>query len=314
MVSLFRRDRDGELELLRSAVSQLGETSLDGLAAALAWRRRTTERCLAEELRRPSTPLVYDAARGTVRWGPAVAPEADPSPLPFDGTAFATPAPEPRATTLSPPPPIVAAEPAGPPIRGTCPSCHVPLHPATNGAFAVCPRCGKLRSRRTLEASQGPAAGAAEPAPGETPVPPLGEDRRHQEMLAAYVTSRPILCPRCHAPLKHRSLADYVCPSCGREVRFPANRGAETTATVVATAPRASPEEPPAAPAAASSGTRTGRRGSRAHADDPAPAHLSPSHAARSPACGAAIHRTPRAGRPRKDVVDESRGRVICRY
>jgi predicted RNA-binding Zn-ribbon protein involved in translation (DUF1610 family) len=210
MVPLFRRDRGEELELLRSTVAQLGEATVEGLAAALGWRRRTTERWLAEELRRPGTPLVYDARQGTVRW----AAEEDAAEVP---PAFEPPSFAPRIE-LAPPAPAPPAD--LPPIRGTCSSCHVPLHPATNGAFAVCPRCGRLSSRRSLEASSsGPPAPFPAPRDGAAPVPV--EDRRLQEMLAAYVTSQPILCPRCRTPLRHRSLAEYVCPTCGREVRFP---------------------------------------------------------------------------------------------
>ncbi len=239
MVSLFRRTRGDELELLRSTVGQLGETTVDGLATALGWRRRPTERWLAEELRRPGTPLVFDPGQGTVRWaveeGPTEAPRTfDPAPA------------VPRIAPLAPPP---APEAELPPIRGSCSSCHVPLHPATNGAFAVCPRCGRLSSRRSLEVASSPPA-APSPTPSEGGAPRPAEDRRLQEMLAAYVTSQPILCPRCRTPLRHRSLAEYVCPTCGREVRFPGTPPTGVAVRGSGTSPAAS-ARPPAEPAVA---------------------------------------------------------------
>jgi predicted RNA-binding Zn-ribbon protein involved in translation (DUF1610 family) len=315
MVSLFRRPRGGELELLRSAVSQLGEKSVDGLATALGWRRRATERCLAEELARPATPLAYDARTGTVRWGALAGPVAEPDATPYaaapSASELARPFGEPRPSNLAAAP----VEAALPPIRGSCPSCHVALHPATNGAFAVCPRCGKLTSRRTLEATQGPPAGAAERPANEGTPPALGDDRRHQEMLAAYVTSRPILCPRCHAPLRHRSLAEYVCPGCGREVRFPSNQGAETAASPPAVAARALPEES-AAPKATPPRAGAGRRGSRAHAGTE-PAGASPTARSAGPGpvgtSSRAAHNAVRAGRARGAPDDDVRGRPTCR-
>ena len=80
MVSLFRRSSD-DLGLLRSTVESLGATSVPGLAAALAWRERRTERALVEELARPGTPLTYDPALRVVRWAPPIeeAPARPPS-------------------------------------------------------------------------------------------------------------------------------------------------------------------------------------------------------------------------------------------
>ena len=46
-------------------------------------------------------------------------------------------------------------------------------------------------------------------------------DRKSQEMFAAWVTNRPIPCPKCRTPLRHRGISVYGCPSCGQQVRFP---------------------------------------------------------------------------------------------
>ncbi len=101
MVSLFRRSSD-DLGLLRSTVESLGATSVPGLAAALAWRERRTERALVEELARPGTPLTYDPALRVVRWAPPI--EEAPAP----------------ATQ-----PNVAPPPVGAPVRCS----HPPPHP-----------------------------------------------------------------------------------------------------------------------------------------------------------------------------------------
>ncbi len=237
MVALFRRDNGEELEQLRATVEQLGETTVDGLAAALSWRARKTERWLAEELRRPGTPLAYDPVRRSVRWAiPELA-----APALSSAVSLSPPPPEAEAETPAP-----VADPIGPLPRANCPRCHVPLHPATNGTFSVCPKCGRVSTRRTLEAAVSPPT--APTAPSVEAPPSTGEDRRHQEMLAAYVTSRPIPCPRCRTPLRHRSLAEYVCPACGRVVHFPAappggrpNRGTSSPSA----SPSADPADPP---------------------------------------------------------------------
>ena len=61
---------------------------------------------------------------------------------------------------------------------------------------------------------------AAAPAPKGSPELSL-EDRRSQELFAAYVSAKPIPCPKCRTPLRHRALSEYVCPACGQTVRFP---------------------------------------------------------------------------------------------
>ncbi|MGB6501423.1 MAG: hypothetical protein WBG19_08510, partial [Thermoplasmata archaeon] len=67
MVSIFGRSEDQQ-ERLRTTVRTLGVTSVPGLAAALAWRERKTEKLLAHELSRPGTQIVYEPSRRLVRW------------------------------------------------------------------------------------------------------------------------------------------------------------------------------------------------------------------------------------------------------
>jgi hypothetical protein len=66
-----------------------------------------------------------------------------------------------------------------------------------------------------------PAPDVSSPATSAPKEAETATDRRSQELFAAYVTSRPIPCPKCRTPLRHRALAEYSCPSCGQSVRFP---------------------------------------------------------------------------------------------
>ena len=126
----------------------------------------------------------------------------------------------------------------------------MPLQTTGSTSLAVCPQCGRLSSVRaaataSLEAPVAgpPAARSAAPAP---PVPSssttVGDgsqpvaDRRSQEMFAAWVTAKPIACPKCRTPLRHRGVREYLCPSCGHQVRF--------TAPETAVAAPASPSTP----------------------------------------------------------------------
>jgi uncharacterized Zn finger protein (UPF0148 family) len=234
MAALFGPSEQ-DLERLRSTIESLGTTSVPGLAAALSWRERKAERILAHELGRPGTPVVYDPGRRVVRWArpPPLAPEpvapVAPPPLPV--------APRTAATTG----PVLT--PAG--LKTLCPSCHVPLQATGSGSLAVCPQCGRLSSARTRAISFGPAAPAAAPPSAPRPAlptspapagpPPAASpstlaDRRSQEMFAAWVTARPIPCPKCRTPLRHRGVSEYVCSGCGHTVRFSAPPAATAVA------------------------------------------------------------------------------------
>jgi uncharacterized Zn finger protein (UPF0148 family) len=207
-------------EHLRSAVRALGVTSVPGLAAALSWRERKTERALAVELAQPSTPLRYDPSRRTVRWGLVVAVPPASSPSPATTPTIASAA-VPRA-------PAPLYTPTG--LKTLCPNCHVALQSTGSSGLVVCPQCGRLSSARSggVAATRSAPAVAPAPAPPPPPVRPTApvnataaNDRRSQELFAAWVTNQPIPCPKCRTPLRHRGVSEYSCPSCGQSVRFP---------------------------------------------------------------------------------------------
>jgi uncharacterized Zn finger protein (UPF0148 family) len=218
MVSIFGRSEDQQ-ERLRTTVRTLGVTSVPGLAAALAWRERKTEKLLAHELSRPGTEIIYEPSRRLVRWRRPLPP---PVPIAAEPTPIA-PALEHRPTrTLAGPAPVLR----GTALKALCPSCHVALILTGSGKLAVCPECGRLSSEKVPApsgASPGPAGAGESVSAAES-----STDRRSQELFAAYVTARPIPCPKCRTPLRHRGVAEYACPSCGSAVRFPkaAERGA----------------------------------------------------------------------------------------
>jgi uncharacterized Zn finger protein (UPF0148 family) len=201
-----------DLERLRTTVQSLGTTSVPGLAAALSMRERKTEKLLAYELARPSSPIVYEPSRRVVRWaappvpGPTATPAATPPPLPESPRA-------PRA-----PSPVFT--PVG--LKTLCPHCRVPLQTTGSGSLVVCPQCGRLSSSREAPVITPAESSAPPPLPVVSKSEPTNlDDRRSQELFAAYVSSKPIPCPKCRTPLRHRALSEYVCPSCGQSVRFP---------------------------------------------------------------------------------------------
>jgi predicted RNA-binding Zn-ribbon protein involved in translation (DUF1610 family) len=225
MASLFGRSSD-EVDRLRSTVRSLGTTSVPGLAAALSLRERKVERLLAHELARPGSPVTYDPSRRLVRWAappaPLPGPVAGPSVVPASPASPATPR---RAT--EPARPAIAPVLVGSRLKVACPSCHVALLDAGTGELAVCPECGRLAKGGAPD-PPAPATGASGPPPSPTSTPggdgrsPLSlADRRSQELFAAYVTSRPIPCPKCGVSLRHRGVSQYACPQCGQMVRFP---------------------------------------------------------------------------------------------
>jgi predicted RNA-binding Zn-ribbon protein involved in translation (DUF1610 family) len=218
-MAAFFGPSEQDLERLRSTVQSLGTTSVPGLAAALSWRERKAERLLAHELGRPDTPLTYDPGRRTVRWARTL-PDLPPPP-----TAGGPTAPRPELGRPAPAPAPVLT-PSG--VKTLCPSCHVPLQATGSGSLAVCLQCGRLSSVRT-GAGAVPARPPASPSPtapsvrataaGDAPRS-LG-DRRSQELFAAWVSAKPIPCPKCRTPLRHRGVSEYACPACGQMVRFP---------------------------------------------------------------------------------------------
>ena len=225
MVALFGPSQQ-DLERLRSTVQSLGTTSVPGLAAALAMRERKAEKLLAHELARSDTPLLYEPGRRLVRWA------APTPPLPPAAPAEAAPPlPEPVRAPRAPAPVFT---PVG--LKTLCPHCHVPLQSTGTESLAVCPQCGRLSTAREGRGTDAaPAAPVAPSPPAASPEPPGLDDRRSQELFAAYVSAKPIPCPKCRTPLRHRALSEYVCPACGQTVRFP--KAGEPRAPPVPTPP-----------------------------------------------------------------------------
>ncbi|HYB78375.1 MAG TPA: hypothetical protein VEG66_01260 [Thermoplasmata archaeon] len=212
MVALFGPSQQ-DLERLRSTVQSLGTTSVPGLAAAMSMRERRTEKLLAHELARVDTPILYEPSRRLVRWAALVVPPTVAAPAPA-----APSLPEPVRAPRAPAPVFT---PVG--LKTLCPHCHVPLQSTGTESLAVCPQCGRLssaREGRSTERADPPAAPTAGADPTISGAVSL-DDRRSQEMFAAYVSAKPIPCPKCRTPLRHRALSEYVCPACGQTIRFP---------------------------------------------------------------------------------------------
>jgi len=209
-MSLFAGRSRAQREHIYATLRTLGPTTIEGLSAALSWSPRRTDRLLRDALREPDgAALHYDRRAGTVAWSLPPAPSARPGP-----TALAPPSPAPATPAL---PRSLGAS-------AKCPSCQVTLEPTgTGGQF--CPQCGRLAptpssARPTLASS--PSA----PAPGLSASRPADPaDRRAQEMFAAWVTARPIPCPKCRTPLRHRGVAQYGCPACGAQIAFDRSAG-----------------------------------------------------------------------------------------
>lgn len=225
MVAFFGPSQQ-DLERLRSTVQSLGTTSVPGLAAALSIRERKAEKLLAHELARPDSPIVYEPSRRVVRWAVPV-----PTPPAADPTPSAPPLPEPPHAPRAPSPVFT---PVG--LKTLCPHCHVALQSTGTESLAVCPQCGRLSSTREGHTADPTPAAAPPPLPTTGSAGPASlDDRRSQEMFAAYVSAKPIPCPKCRTPLRHRALSEYVCPSCGQSVRFP--KAVEPRAPPVAAPP-----------------------------------------------------------------------------
>ena len=232
------RDREHLLQTVHS----LGTTSVAGLSAALSWSDRRTRRTLEEAVRWGGGAIDFDPVRRSVSWHSA--PPANPSPTIQPATAAA-----PTVETPAPPPPLPKAW----GMSARCATCQVPLSPTGSGNGYYCPQCGRLSSVRTgstspsTDPSASPPApsGPAAPAPASAarrPIDMNGADRRSQELFAAWVTERPIPCPKCRTLLRHHGVAEYACPSCGTRIAF------EKSSALPATAGAPARSEPPPLP------------------------------------------------------------------
>jgi predicted RNA-binding Zn-ribbon protein involved in translation (DUF1610 family) len=242
------RDR----EHLVSTLQSLGPTSIAGLSAALSWSERRTQKTLREVARWGEGAIQFDPMTRSVGMRRASTSPAPPSPP--------VPAPTPAPSPALAPPPLPKSWGAS----AKCPACQVALSPTGTGTSYYCPQCGRLSGGR-VSAFGGPAVGVIAPATaapvapsgprtGEPPVPPtplssLSADRHSQELFAAWVTSRPIPCPKCKTTLRHHGVAEYACPSCGARVAFERSSALAATSTAGPMASRPTEAQPPALPA-----------------------------------------------------------------
>jgi len=240
-MSLLFRPSPHDQEALRSAVRSLRETTVAGLAAALSWRTRKVERLLVDELTRNGTMLAYDPARRVIRWAPPVSAVWE-APAPVASPAASLRPAVDLGPALAAPPPVLRS--GG--LRSQCPSCHVELVASTASSLNVCPQCGRLFSSRVASGAETDQLRAS-PPPSEpsTSRSTVYSERLSQELLAAYVTARPIPCPRCRTSLRHKGVSEYACPSCGETVRFGSGGIAASTTSVS----RSSASAPPTIPA-----------------------------------------------------------------
>jgi predicted RNA-binding Zn-ribbon protein involved in translation (DUF1610 family) len=241
-------------EHLVSTLQSLGTTSMAGLSAALSWSERRTQKTLREVARWGEGAIQFDPMTRSVSLRPAAS--SPPSPSPAAAAPAEAPSPEPTIA----PPPLPKAWGAS----AKCPTCQVALSPTGTGTAYYCPQCGRLSGARA-SAFGGPAAATSAPATparapppgpraGEPPVPPtplaaLGADRHSQELFAAWVTARPIPCPKCRTTLRHQGVAEYACPACGARVAFERSSALPAGASPGPAPPRAPESAPPALPA-----------------------------------------------------------------
>jgi predicted RNA-binding Zn-ribbon protein involved in translation (DUF1610 family) len=227
------RDREHLLQTVHS----LGTTSVAGLSAALSWSDRRTRRTLENAIHWGDGAIDFDPVRRSVAWHSL--PSAPPAAKPPEGVRATT------AVEAPAPPPLPKAW----GMSARCATCQVPLTPTGSGTGYYCPQCGRLSSGRAAapSASLAPAP-AAPPSAPSAPAPPTaarrpiemnGADRRSQELFAAWVTERPIPCPKCRTSLRHHGVAEYSCPSCGTRIAF------EKSSALPATSSPARADPPP---------------------------------------------------------------------
>src|SRR5258708_22625673 len=128
----FGSSRRDQVHLL-STLQSLDRTSIAGLAAALSWSERKTERVTQEIVASHGSQIAFDTARRIV----AVRHATQVTPAP---AVVAAPTSAVIATSVS------RTSPFGSGIR--CTSCGAALVATAQGDSSVCPQCGHLSSRR----------------------------------------------------------------------------------------------------------------------------------------------------------------------
>jgi len=214
-MSLFWHSSHEERGYLVRTLNELGPTTVPGLSAALSWPEKRTERLVRELARTGEGGVVYHPESRRVEIPCLSTPAASlPPMLPPSEPAGPPKGPTPLPAQESP---VVPPRWSGP---TACPRCSAPMEPTAHAEALVCSRCGQLTGVR--RASNAPVAAGSSPrapAPASGPAGPIPE-RRLQELFAAYVSSRPVICPKCKTPFRHRGLGMYGCPACGQVVRF----------------------------------------------------------------------------------------------
>ncbi len=173
---------------LQTALRSLGPTTVDRLSDALHWPPPRTVRTLR---------ALTDGTRFDPTTGGILPPLPAGSPAP--------PPPAPSAPAPGPAPAL---------LLGPCPECGEKLSPTGRPGMYYCAECGFLEERHAPTAAPPPSAAPPSGAPG------MLDPRQAQELIAAWVTSQPILCPQCRQPLHHQGVEAYSCPACGETVRF----------------------------------------------------------------------------------------------
>jgi predicted RNA-binding Zn-ribbon protein involved in translation (DUF1610 family) len=215
-MSLFWHSSPEERGRVVRTLNELGPTTVPGLSAALSWPEKRTERLVRELASSGEGGVVFYDATRRVEIPAAPAPSRADAAIPAVPLGPAGPGNGPSAVP-APSAPAVGPKWGG---RSTCPGCSGTMEPTANGEALVCRECGRI--------SNLPRSSRAPPAVGPSPIGapsnggPSSElaDRRLQELFAAYVTSRPVICPKCKTPLRHQGLGMYGCPACGQVVRF----------------------------------------------------------------------------------------------
>jgi predicted RNA-binding Zn-ribbon protein involved in translation (DUF1610 family) len=222
-----RRERDR----LVTTLDSLGPTTVSGLSAALSWSEGRTKRTIRAVNSHHEANIRLDS---TARSVSLVRPKAAPKVVPTAEVEGSVP---PGALPVAPDPPVARRAAVTPSMNGTwsakCPNCQVGLSTTGTAGLLVCPECGELHHApsQTLSSIPPPvrAPSVSTVAPIRAPpvaIRPRTDDRRSQELFAAWVTARPIPCPKCQTPLRHRGVAQYGCPACGEMVQFdPAGGG-----------------------------------------------------------------------------------------
>lgn len=229
-----------EREHLVTTLRALGPTTIAGLSSALSWTEHKTEKVLRTIADSRWGGIRYDPDRGTVGWASPRASTPTNGARAAPSSDFAA---EPRAAAPLPQRPSASASAARWAGTAQCPTCHVELEPTGSADALYCPRCGRLRtgamSARSDPGPADPSGPPSTPSSRSAGWPPVN-DRRSQELFAAWVTSSPIPCPKCRTPLRHHGVSEYSCPACGLAVAFPKSEplnGSGATATPVAPSP-----------------------------------------------------------------------------